>query len=167
MSQKDGVTETIGESKYVMYMLPPIQSHNLLMDVVKMVGPAIGDAVGAIFDGKPADKEIDILNMDVPGELISGALTKLFDGVNKKTLEQMISAFRGMTHVDDAPLDKTFDNHFRGELDMMYKWLFWGMKVQWGKSFSALASGASGRGAGAGLGSLFKSPTTSTGSSGE
>ncbi len=167
MSQKDGVTETIGDHEYIMYMLPPIKSHNLLMDVARMVAPAIGDAVGALLSGKSDEKKADILEQEIGPELISSAISKLARDVNQKTSEKLISTFREMTHVDGKQLDKIFDDHFRGALDEMYKWLFWGMRVQWGKSLSALVSGASGQGAAGGLASLLQSPNTLTGSSGD
>lgn len=167
MSQHDGVTETVGEHEYTMYMLPPMRSHNLLMDVAKMVAPAIGDAVGALLSGKTDEKKASIMEQEISPELISSAVSKLAKDVNQKTSDKVFSAFREVTHVDGKPLDRIFDEHFRGALDEMYRWLFWGMRVQWGKSLSALVSGASGRGAGGALGSLLQSQDTSIGSSGD
>jgi len=163
MSQAQEATETIGEHEYTMYMLPPIQSHNLLMDIVKMVGPALGDVIGGVLSGRSADKKVDLMEQEVGPEVITKAAGKLFQDVNKQTLEKVISSFRGVTHVDGKPLDKIFDVIFRGGLDEMYKWLFFGMRVQWGKSLSALVSGIGGQGGLASLGSQLESPTTSTG----
>ncbi len=147
MSQQEGVTETIADREYTMYMMPPIASHNLLMDVAKMVGPAIGESLGALLSGKSGGDAASVMEQQVTPELLSGALSTLFADINKTTMEKVIKAFREMTHVDGAPLDKMFDRHFQGKLDEMYKWLAFGMRVQWGKSLSALASGASGLGA--------------------
>lgn len=167
MSQKEGVTETIGENQYIMYMLPPLVSHDLLMDVTKMIGPALAALVGGIFGGKTPENAEEILEKEVNSDFLTTALERLFQDINKATLTKVIQHLRPMTHVDGKPLDQIFDIHFQGELDGMYKWLFWGMRVQWGKSLSALMSGASGQGAGRALANLFPSPTISTGSSGD
>jgi hypothetical protein len=149
MSQMTPEETTIGEHKYEMYMLAPIKSHNLLMDVAKMAGPALGQAIGALFGGAASNEEI--LEKEVTTDLLSGALGKLFEDLNKSTLEQVITIFREVTHVDGKPLDKIFDAHFRGKLEDMYLWMAWGFRVQWGKSLSALVSGVSGQGAFAAL----------------
>jgi len=169
MSQFNSVEKEIGESTYSMYMLKPITSHNLLMDVVKMVGPGLGSVVGSLFSGADKQDAKTIMEKEVNPELITGALSQLFKDVNKQTLEQVIKAFRQQTHVDGKELNGIFDVHFMGKLDEMYIWLTWGMSVQWGKSLSALASGVSGPGAAKARAAVaaLQSPSTSTGSSGD
>jgi hypothetical protein len=160
MSQMLPEETTIGDNKYEMYMLPPIKSHNLLMDVAKMAGPALGQAISALFGGSASDKEV--LEREVTVDLLSGALGKLFEDLNKQTMESVIAEFKSVTHVDGKPLDKIFDIHFRGNLHGMYEWLAWGSRVQWGKSLSALVNGASGQGAFASLlgKAVSESPST-------
>lgn len=164
MSQKEGVVETIGEHEYTMYMLPPIQSHNLLIDVAKMVGPALGSLIGSLMPDGKSDADTDtekesLYEREVDGDLLSGAVAALFRDLNKQTFEQVIAAFKSVTHVDGKELNKIFDFHFRGELDQMYLWLSLGVRVQWGKSLSALVSGASGPGVQA-LQGLLRSQST-------
>jgi hypothetical protein len=141
MSQKTSETKEIGGKKYEMFMLPPMESHNLLMDVVKMVGPGMGSLIGSLVGG---NKEADIMEKEVGSELISDALSKLFSDLNKNTMEKVIESFKKNTQVGAVPLEKIFDAHFLGSLDEMYQWVAWGFKVQWGKSLSALMSGAGG-----------------------
>ncbi len=164
MSQKEAQTERIGDHDYEMFMLAPMRSHGLLMDVAKMVGPALGSAVGALVGGDAKD----IMEREVTPDLLSTALGKLFLDLNKKTLEDVIRAFSEVTFVDGKPLTKIFDDHFHGALEDLYRWLAWGFKVQWGKSLGALVSGTGGRGALSALMQLgaSRSPSTSTGSSG-
>ena len=181
MSQLETAEEMIGDHKYTMYMLAPIRSHNLLIDVGKMVGPAFGALIGSIMpsgkaeepEEEPTDSEEgseeeepkedsgDLSERQVDSELLASAVALLFTGLNKKTLEQVIHAFKEVTEVDGKLFGKgtNFDQHFRGELGNMYKWLAFGMNVQWGKSLSVLASGASGPGAQA-LRGLLKSQST-------
>lgn len=142
MSQRTAVEKEIGEKQFTMYMLGPMVSHELLMDVMKMVGPAIGPMFDVVLSGKGTG-EIDIgkvMEEQVGGEFFSKAATALFGGLDKKVLRDIINAFSAVTHIDGVPLDKTFEVQFAGDLGMMYQWLAWGMAVQWGKSFGALAS---------------------------
>jgi len=137
MSQNTPFTETIGEVKYEIYMLPPLESHELLMDVAKMVGPALGPVLDKLFAGGSADLET-IMDKELGSGFFSDALGGLFGGLEKSTLDRVIKAFRKVTMVDGVQLDKIFDRHFQGDLGSMYKWIGFGMKVQWGKSLSAL-----------------------------
>ena len=68
-------------------------------------------------------------------------------GLDKKVLRDTINRKADMTHVDGKPLKPIFDEHFRGGLHVMYQWLGFAMKVQWGKSLSALGSVVTAQGA--------------------
>jgi hypothetical protein len=143
MSQVEAVETQIGESKYEMYMLAPMVSHGLLMDVGKMVGPAIGPVLDALFSKAGGENKIEqVMDQEIGADFFSSAAKALFENINKKTLADVINAFKTVTHVDGMPLDKIFDAYFMGKLDEMYRWLFWGMRVQWGKSLSALGTEA-------------------------
>jgi hypothetical protein len=150
MSQLEAVSQEIDGHQYEMYMLPPLDSHDLFMDVVKMVGPTLGPVIDALFAGrerKGAGLD-DLLEQEVGPDFFSKAATNLFGSIDKTVLKRVIEAFKEVTLVDKKPLSKIFDVHFKGELASMYKWLGWGMKVQWGKSLSALVSGIQNQGAG-------------------
>ncbi len=138
MSQFDAETKEIDGEKYEVYMLPPMQSHDLLMDVAKMIGPALGPVLDKLFSGGRSAGEV--LDMEVSSEFFTKASSALFSGLDKKVLHDVIKALRSVTHVGGKKLDSVFDVHFKGRLDNMYKWLAFGMSVQWGKSFSALVS---------------------------
>jgi hypothetical protein len=139
VSQLDAQILEIDEVKYEVYMLPPLLSHDLLMDVMKMVGPAIGPVLDKLFSGGRSAGEV--LDMEVDAAFFSKAASALFSGIDKKVLGNVIKELSKVTIV--APggnLNKIFDFHFKGELDKMYKWLAFGMKVQWGKSLGALVN---------------------------
>jgi len=165
MSQQDGVTETIDGKQYKMYMLSPMVSHNLLMDVVKMVGPALGPLLDTVFSEAKKESSEDVLEQELGSDFFERAATKLFGGLDKAVLEKVINAFKEVTFVgeDAAPLTPVFDAWFAGDLAAMYKWLMFGMKTQWGKSLSALASGLPVQSAKAKLSSVLQSPSTSAG----
>jgi hypothetical protein len=162
MSQHEGVTETIEGKSYTMYMLPPMQSHNLLVDVVKMVGPALGPLMDTVFSEKSKSGE-DVLEQELGSRFFERAAEKLFGGLDKAVFEKVVEAFKEVTHVDKKPLAPIFDAWFSGDLATMYKWLMFGMKAQWGKSLSALASGLPLQSAKAKLKEVSQSLNTSTG----
>lgn len=138
MSQLDGETKDIDGHKYTVYMLPPMTSHELLVDVSKMIGPALGP----LIDG--AQQQSDGLNYRA---LFDRAAQALFSGLDKAVLRALIDKMSEVSHVDGKPLKPIFDGHFRGRLDWLYAWLAFAMKVQWGKPLSALTSRLGGQGA--------------------
>ena len=161
MSQADPHAKTIGEHEFVMYMLPPMQSHDLLMDVIQMVGPGLGPVFDAL-GSKAKDKALsDLLSEDLTSDFFTKAAETLFSGLRKDVLEKSIKALRKVTQIDGKSLDSTFDLHFLGRLDLMYQWLIWGFQVQWGKAFGALLGGIGQQGA-VGIPRFGKSPSPST-----
>lgn len=142
MSQVQAETTHIGESYYEMYMLPPMKSHDLLMDVVKMVGPSMGPVVDTFFSKMKGDSLEEIMNTNLDGDFFTKAFAVLFENLNKSVLNKVIDSFKTVTQVGaegkTSPLEKIFDVHFMGKLENMYAWIAWGMRVQWGKSLSAL-----------------------------
>lgn len=163
MSQNTEAKTKIDGHDYVMYMLAPMVSHNLLMDVVRMVGPALGPALDALFGMAKEKKGADFLDLELGPEFFGKAAKALFEGLDKKVLENVIDAFKDQTHIDGKPLGPIFDIFYRGELGAMYKWIAWGMKVQWGKSFSALVTSIDIQGAISRMTAGSPSPITSVG----
>lgn len=159
MSQHTPESTMIGEHKYEMYMLPPMTSHELFIDVCKMIGPSLGPAIDALIKKLTPDSSLNnLLGQELSGDFFTKALTALFSGLDKKVLRDTIVAFKTVTHADGIPLEGIFDAHFHGRLDALYAWLLWGMRVQWGKSLSALGKGLLARGAAAQMKSV--SPST-------
>ena len=136
MSQLDGVTKEIDGNSYTIYMLSPLLSHDLLLDLVKMVGPALGPVLDKIYGDKT---ENGLLQQSLGDDFFSKATSMLCVGLDKKILRDVIAS---VTHVDGKPLKPVFDIHFRGRLDTMYKWMAFGIEVQWRKSLSVLLTAA-------------------------
>lgn len=130
MSQETSEKVMIENEEYEIYMLTPRLSHHLLLDLLKIVGPSLG----AVFDKAAANK--NLLDQDV-GSTIG---TDLFDKLDPVIIDKMIDAFSEITLVDGKQLSKIFDAHFLGRLHVMYIWMFNCMRIQWGKSLSALLS---------------------------
>jgi hypothetical protein len=144
MSQAEPQSTVIGGHDYSMHMLPPMESHNLLMDVVKMVGPSLGPVFDMFYGTiKAGDAALD---EEVPIEFFTKAASALFGELDKAVLNRVIDSFKNVTVVENVGrLSKTFDAHFQGNLHEMYEWLGWGMSVQWGKSLSALVGAVGNR----------------------
>jgi hypothetical protein len=146
MSQQSIEIKEIDGKKFEMYMLTPIESNDLLIDVIKMIGPSLGPVFDMYFS-KLKDAGVEnIMEQEVGGDFFSKAAKALFTDIDKVVLNECIRLFRTQTHVDGANLnnDDVFTNTFSGKLGDLYKWLFWGMSVQWGKSLTDSISGLSG-----------------------
>lgn len=147
MSQMDGTSEVIDGQTYTIYMLPPMTSHDLLLDVVKMIGPALGPVFDVLFSDAVKQGKKEILEQQVGTDFFSKAASALFSGLDKGTVRNVIEKMIEVSQVDGKPLKGIFDIHFRGRIDVMYQWLIFAMKVQWGKSFGVLGSVLTSQGA--------------------
>jgi hypothetical protein len=142
MSQKDPVIKRIGDYNFKMFMLPPLLSNRLLLEVTKMIGPSVGPVVDMIFNSAKS-RNTNALDIELGSDFFSKAAQALFKDLEVATTERLIEAFSKVTAVDDQPLEGRVDYFFIGELDVMYQWLAWGLKVQWGKCLSSLVSAIS------------------------
>lgn len=162
MSQADPHKISIDGHEFVMHMLPPMVSHDLLIEVVQMVGPGMGPVLDALGSNVKGKQVTDLLSEDLTSDFFSRASEALFKGLRRDVIERVIRAFRSVTRVDNQLLDGTFDIFFLGRLDLLYRWLGWGMGVQWGKAFRALLGGIGKQGAVL-TEKVFQSPNTSNG----
>jgi len=159
MSQMDGTSEVIDGQQYLVYMLPPMTSHDLLLDVVKMIGPALGPVFDVLFSDAVKKGKPEVLDQQVGPDFFTKAASALFSGIDKSVVRNVIDRMAEVTHVDGKPLKGIFEIHFRGRLDVMYLWLAFAMKVQWGKSFGVLGSVLGSQGAKL-TPQVFQSPNT-------
>lgn len=139
MSQREGVNKAIDGHNFTMYMLAPRQSNALLVKVSKMIGPSAGpiiDQIMVLTKGRPISESLD-QEVDV-SDFFTKASGVLFSSLDQLVIDNVIDEFAKVTEADDVFVNRIFDDFFRGKLDLMYKWLAWGMSVQWGKSLSAL-----------------------------
>jgi len=138
MSQKDPVTKQIGDNNFEMYPLPPSVSMDLLIDVVSVLSPVVAPILNGIFSGKSdADKE-EILEKEIDADLFLDALKSLKPQELKRVKNDLIKGLSQVTHVNGKSIDRAFEALFLGDIGSLLQWLAWGMKVQWGKSLSAL-----------------------------
>lgn len=144
MSQHVGEKTTIGAHEYEMFMLPPRKSQSLFIKAFKMVTPTLGQLLDSVAPRGLAA----LLEQDINGEFFSKASKEIRDGLDDKLVEEIQNAMMEVTIVDGKMnLKDVFDEIFRGSLDELFRWTFWGARVQWGKLFGALASERLGQGA--------------------
>ena len=139
MSQVTEYRTTIGEREYVMYMLPPTQSFDLMLDFAKMVGPGLGPVLDALAQSRRgAAPDADIMDQELTNDFFTKAAQALFSGIDKKVIHDVRKAFSDMTEIDGVRLTGIFEKHFHGDMSSLLKWYSWGIRVQWGKSLTDL-----------------------------
>ncbi|MCP4570697.1 MAG: hypothetical protein GY841_24190 [FCB group bacterium] len=144
MSQQDYQTKTIDGVEYAVYMMAPMESNDLLLDVSKMLGPSIGPLLDKFFGGGSLEAALE---QQITPDFFAKAAAALFSGLDKAVVKRVIEEMREKTMANGKPLKPIFDIHFMGKLDQMYKWLAFAMQAQWGKCCSALVQGISAQGA--------------------
>jgi hypothetical protein len=156
--QTQGVTKEIDGKSYTMFTLPPLESHDLLVEFTKMVVPGAGPVIDAIV-GKGLKAAFEL---ETGSEFFTRAAKVIAGSLDNAVLRKLINGFSKVTVVQGTgKLNEIFDVHFAGRLPAMYLWLGWGIEVQWGGLLGALKSSTQ-------LQSAFeelrsKSPTGSTG----
>lgn len=134
--QTQGTSKEIDGKSYTMFTLPPMLSHDLLMDFAKMTLPGIGPVVDAIVGGK---ETVSAMEQELGGNFFTNAAKIIAENLNKATVKRLIEEFSKVTVVQGAgKLNEIFEAHFAGRLAAMYLWLAWGLEVQWGGLLGAL-----------------------------
>lgn len=128
----NGVTYTVGQ-------LPPSQALDLLMDLVKMLGPALGpvfENIGTL--GDLMDRDVGEIKLTFLGEAVRG----LCGGLDKNVTKSAIKTLATVTSCNPGgQLDRTFEAFFldRG-LGEMFTWLKFALEVQYSDFLAALGS---------------------------
>ena len=124
---KEMIEKDIDGEQYSFYQLGAIKSHNLLLKIGKIVGPALG----ALQD---VEEEESILDAKID---LTAILEGIFDKADEKTLEGIIVTLCSqITHNGEngtGPLKsiEIIDLHFKGRLPSMYKVLYTALEAQY------------------------------------
>lgn len=131
----------IDDYKYEMTMLAATPSYKLFHRLFRMLGPSFGTLVDVI----PSNG--DLGEIDFSGPAVTRGIQALTENVKETDLEHLITQLKGQTHVGvEAGSDKTtqltpiFEVHFQGQIGSLFKWIYWGLTVQYGNFQSAFAS---------------------------
>lgn len=136
MAQTDSNKKTINGNEYEVYMMPPTPSHELLMELLKMLGPGVGPLIDSAISGGNLDP-----NKEVDMGMFSRAMATICHSLDIATTRKLINELAKVTLVNNRKLggqDGIFEAHFVGKMDELYSWLFFAARVQWGKCWGAL-----------------------------
>jgi hypothetical protein len=139
MSQMHSQIKEIDGHQYEMFMMEPRASNRLLTKVGKMILPSLGP-IADFLTGAVGKSGKGLMDIDLGDDFFSKTLSTLCSDLDEKVMDEVIDAFQEITQVDGKSLKPIFAAHFLGELQSMYKWLGWGMQVQWGKCWGVLGN---------------------------
>ncbi len=136
MGQGTITTETIEDTTYGVYMLDPLVANDMLVDIIKTIGPSVGAILGSLGE---ADSKDDALNTKISSESMQAAFVEFSTRVSKIQLRETMNVLARKTEVqvgDTAKmLDSVFADHFRGRIGLMYRWFYFALKVQFADFF--------------------------------
>lgn len=131
MSQHDSKKETIDGQTYEVYMLSPKRARAMLVEMLRIVGPALATAAQ-----NGGGQDLTKLDLRVVAQ-------DLFASLTPELLDQHMSSLAEVTQVDGKTLDKIFEIHFRGRLGTMFKWYFFAVRTNFEDFFGALGGASS------------------------
>lgn len=125
--------------RYEMTMLGATQGYKLFHRLFRMFGPSFGSLMDAVGGG-------DIQDVDLSSNVVIHGIQSLTENVKESDLDHVVEMLRKQTHVSVDGSDRTiplagiFEAHFSGSLGSMFKWLYWGLGVQYQDFTSAFAN---------------------------
>lgn len=142
--QSDKTRKTIDGFEYTILMLDPLEASDMLVDLNKMLVPTMAVAAGAVASTPGGIKEMldgkGAMGASV-GKAISQGLVTFVEALDKQTLRSWIDTLSRVTSVridgKDPQLNNVFNNHFRGRLGAMYKWLAFALEAQFSDFLSS------------------------------
>ncbi len=140
MSQLESQTKSIGKHRFEVFKLPPLVAQDVLIDIGQVLAPALGKAVTAmdsVPDGNPLDLDID-------DPRIGSGIAALGQSISKAKMRELVNTMADVTHCDGKPLLHVMEAVFRGDLPLMYQWLWFALQVNFGNFTGWLASAIGG-----------------------
>lgn len=128
MSQLDSQSDTIGDHTFEVFKLPPLDAQDILIEILHALAPAAGKVVNVLEDGGLQNlMEAKIESLEA-GE----AIVRLSQGITKERMRELVKVMATVTRCDGKKLNATMEVVFRGDLPLMYQWLWFALKVQFG-----------------------------------
>lgn len=138
MSQLDVQTRMISGHKFEVFKLGPFEAQDVLIDIGQVLAPALGKAAKA-FDAVKTDESL--LDLDVDDPRVSTGIAALVQGITKDRMRQLIHTMAGVSRCDGKPLANVLEAVFRGDLPLMYQWLWFALQCNFG-NFTSWAADA-------------------------
>jgi len=137
MTQLQSQTKTIGDHRFEVFKLPPFEAQDVLIDIGQIIAPALGKAAKA-FTG---DQQVDsLLDIDVENPHLATGIAELVRNITKPKMRELVHTMASVTHCDGTPLPKVMEITFRGDLPLMYQWLWFALEVNFGNFFPWLGT---------------------------
>lgn len=132
--------------RYEMTMFGATQATDVFYLLWKVLFPSVGTLIDATSKPKGENDTPSILDMDLASSEGVKMLMVLTDRLKRDDLEFVINALRKQTHVGingsekTVPLSGVYEMHFSGRFGSLFKWIGWGIKVQFANFPDAFAS---------------------------
>lgn len=142
MSQTDPHQAEIDGHTYTMYMLDPFVASDWAVRLSKIFGPALGDLAGALAAAEAGESGFFATKLE-PNK-VSDAIAGVFSRMQSNDVRELVTALGGQTelHLEGdqrVKLDnKQASNHFKGRVGAMYRFMKWGIEVQFADFFEGL-----------------------------
>jgi hypothetical protein len=143
---REAQTKVIKDVTYSVTQLPPKQALDLLMDLIKMLGPALSPILANVTSMKGGLLEKDVGEV-LKSSFISEAVNTLFTQMDKGVVMKMINQLADVTTItfpggatQGANLKSAFDAHFMGNLGALMQWIPFALHVQFADPLSDLGS---------------------------
>lgn len=141
MSQLESQTKKIGKHRFEVFKLDPLDAQDVLIDIGQVLAPALGKAVGAVGTLNGGDS---LLDMEVDDPRVSTAVAALAQGVTKAKMRELIDTLAAVSLCDGKKLPAVMAVVFRGDLPLMYQWLWFALVVNFGNFTDWLGSAIGG-----------------------
>jgi len=127
--------KTIDNVEIAVTHLPARTAMRLKIKLVKLLSPSIGQIFGGL--GK-VSKNTSLLDLEIDMSLVSTAIEKLSERLDEQEFENLIFEILACTRLDGREIDTgCFDTEFAGNLNLMYKIIWFTLEVNYGSFFGA------------------------------
>jgi hypothetical protein len=139
----DSRDKQVGSSTYRVTQLGATQSLTTLLDLAKMLGPALGVVVDGA--GGHSASFADLANAQVTGAVFARATEALFSRLDNVKVQEIINKMREKTQVDREGngnfqnLAPIFDVHFAGKMGELFGWFRFALEVNYSDFLPLLA----------------------------
>lgn len=133
MSQLTTESKQISGHVFTVAKLDPLTAQDVMIDLGQALAPAFGKAAAGAATALGGDSLLDV---DVEDPKVSGAVTALVQGISKAKMRELVQTMASVSTCDDIPLAKTMAVTFRGDLPLMYEWLWFSLRVNFGNFFA-------------------------------
>jgi hypothetical protein len=129
---RDSESKRIGEHTYTVRMLTVDTAIDVLVDLVGMLGEPVAEllAAGSASDIVTGLRE-EGAEDEESGRAVALLLRVLVGKLHKDTIHGIVKKLVAVSDVDNVPLTQSYAAHFRGELCLLAKWLWFALQVQY------------------------------------